>query len=151
LVRMEKSIDIRAPPEKVWEALAMDRLPEWMNLLEVKSAKYISEVTTPEDKFRVGASAHIIEKRWEYDLNVTESLEKEKITVHSKGKYVYTMTYILKPIDGGTKLTWVSEIEVPWGILGRALSGLFSRTALKDVEKALEKLKSIAEKWMLTN
>ncbi len=146
LVRMEKSIEIKASPEKVWEMLALDRLPEWQDILEVKSAKYISEVRTPKDKYRVGASAHIVEKRWGYDLNVMESLEHEKITVRSKGKYVYTMTFILKPVDGGTTLTWVGEIEMPWGILGKALSGLFRRTAEKDLKKALEKLKSILEK-----
>ena len=27
--RVEKSIEIRAPPEKVWEMLAFDRIQEW--------------------------------------------------------------------------------------------------------------------------
>ena len=146
MVRTETSIEIKAPPEKVWEMLAMDRLPEWMDILEVQSAKYISEVSTPEDKYKVGASAHIIEKRWEYDLDVLESLTNEKLTVRSKGKYVYTFTYILKPIDGGTKLTWVGEIEMPWGVLGKALGGVFNRMAVKELGKALGKLKNIVEK-----
>ena len=146
MVRVEKSIEIKARPEKVWEMLAFDRLPEWMDVAEVKTAQYISEVRTPKDKYRVGASAHIVEKRWEYDLNVMESLENEKMTVRTKGKYIFTMTSSLKPVDGGTKLTWVGEIEMPWGILGKALSGIFRRTVEKDVKKALEKLKSILEK-----
>jgi len=29
LGRVEKSIEIRAPHEKVWEMLAVDRFPEW--------------------------------------------------------------------------------------------------------------------------
>ncbi len=29
LGRVEKSIVIKAPPEKVWEMLAFERLPEW--------------------------------------------------------------------------------------------------------------------------
>ena len=144
--RVEKSIEIRAPPEKVWEMLALDRWPEWMDGAEVESAQYISEVRTPEDKYRVGASAHVVEKRWEYDLNVMESVENEKLTVRSKGKYTYTMAYDLKPVDGGTRLTWVGEFEMPWGILGKALSGLFRRTAEKQLKKALEKLKNIVEK-----
>jgi len=59
---MEKSIEIKAPPEKVWEMVALDRLPEWMDGLEMKSAKYTSEVRKSEDKYRVGASAHVVEK-----------------------------------------------------------------------------------------
>jgi uncharacterized protein YndB with AHSA1/START domain len=97
---MEKSFEIKAPPEKVWEMLALDRMPEWMDEMEMKSGKYISEVRTPEDKYRVGASAHIIEKRWEYDLNVLESLTNEKLVCRSKGKYIITMTFALKPVDG---------------------------------------------------
>ena len=37
-MRIEKSIEIRALPEKVWEMLALDKLPEWMDVLEIKSA-----------------------------------------------------------------------------------------------------------------
>jgi hypothetical protein len=65
--------------------LALDRLPEWMDVAEMKSAKYISEVHIPEDKYKVGATAHIVEKRWEYDLEITETLKNEKMTSHTKG------------------------------------------------------------------
>jgi len=142
---MEKSIVIKTSPEEVWELLALDRLPEWMDVLEMKSAKYISEVRTPEDKYRTGASAHITEKRWEYDLEITESLENEKMTVHSKGKYAYTTTYILKPVDDGTKLTYMSEYGTR-GILGKTFAKLFAGTLEKQVDQALEKLKSILKK-----
>jgi len=66
MVRVEKSIEIRAPPERVWEMLALDRQAEWMD--EWKSSEYTSEVRTPEDKYRVGASAHVTEKHGEFDL-----------------------------------------------------------------------------------
>ena len=51
MTHIEKLIDIKAPPEKVWEMLALDRLPEWMDVLEMKSGKYVSEIRTPEDKY----------------------------------------------------------------------------------------------------
>ena len=143
--RIEKSIEIGAPPEKVWELLALDRLPEWMEVLEMKSGKYISEVHTAKDKYKVGATAHIVEKRWEYDLDISESLENEMITVHSKGKYPYTITCTLKPVDDGTKLMYTSDYESK-GILGKAFVKLFAGTLEKQVERALEKLKSILEK-----
>jgi carbon monoxide dehydrogenase subunit G len=145
MTHLEKSIEIRAPPEKVWELLALDRLPEWMDVLEMKSGKYISEVRTPEDKYKVGASAHIIEKRWEYDLEIAESHSNEKITVNSKGKYPYTITCNLKPIDEGTKLMYISDYESK-GILGKAFVKLFAGTLEKQVEKSLGKLKGILEK-----
>ncbi len=149
ILRIEGSVVIKASPEKVWEMLALDRLAEWMDIMEMKSGKYISEVRTPEDKYRVGASAHIIEKRWEYDLEITESLKYEKITAHTKGGkhgMGYTATYDLKPVQEGTKLTVAADIEPGYGILGKAIYRLFRSAEEKMFERAGEKLKSILEK-----
>jgi len=52
----------------------------------------------------------------------------------------------LKPVEEGTKLTLLGDYEIPWGILGKALDKLASRAGEKQVERALEKLKSILEK-----
>jgi len=146
LVRMEKSIEIKASPEKVWEMLALDRMPEWTTFGELKVG-YTSEVRKPKDKYRVGATAHIVDKSREHDVEITESLENEKMTYRSKPPYyAYTATYILKPVEGGTKLTWTSDVKMPWGVLGKAIGGLASSRSEKQVEKALEKLKSILEK-----
>ena len=149
MTRVETSVVIKAPPEKVWEMLALDRMPEWMDVAEVKSAKYISEVCIPEDKYKVGATAHIIEKRWEYDLEIIESLKNEKMTTQTKGGkhgMGYTATSNLKPVQDGTKLTYAIDYEPPWGILGKGLSKLFRGVGEKGVEKELKKLKSILEK-----
>jgi len=149
LTIIEKSIEIKAPPEKVWEMLALDRMPEYMDVAELKSAKYISEVRTPADKYRVGACAHMTEKRWEYDLEITESLKNEKMTVRTKGGkhgMGYTATSNLKPVQEGTKLTMALDIEPGYGILGKALHRLIRSTEEKMVGRALEKLKSILEK-----
>jgi len=51
MARVEKSIEIKAPPEKVWEILALDRMPEWM-FGELK-VQYTSDVRTPKDKYKV--------------------------------------------------------------------------------------------------
>ena len=58
MARIEKSIEIKAPPEKIWELQAWDRVPEWMD--GMISAEYTSEVSTLEDKLGVGATAKII-------------------------------------------------------------------------------------------
>ncbi len=143
--RVEKSIEIKAPPGKVWEMLALDRQAEWMD--ELKSSEYTSEVRTPEDKYRVGASAHIIEKHVKYDLEITEILENEKITARSKGMAVtMTLTFLLESVEEGTKLTYVMD----WrglGIFGKISDKLGGeKHAKKGIEKSLENLKSILEK-----
>ena len=145
LGRVEKAIEIEASPDKVWEMLALDRWPEWMD--GWKNAEYTSEVRKSKDKYKVGALAHITELNTKYDFEITESLENEKITFLSKGKgggrLTMTITYILEPLEKGTKLTYAMDYEPPWGLLGKALGKL---TAGRIVEKELKKLKSILEK-----
>jgi carbon monoxide dehydrogenase subunit G len=146
LVRKEKSVEIKAPPEKVWEMLALDRMPEWMD--GWKSVALTSEVCTPEDKYRVGASAHVTETHAKYDLEITESLKNEKIMYRSKGigggRVTMTLTYFLKPVEGGTEVTYAAECG-GWGILCSIFDGLLGEKHL-GVETSLNNLKSILEK-----
>jgi uncharacterized protein YndB with AHSA1/START domain len=144
LTRVEKSIDIKAPPEKVWEMLALDRWSEWNlgQFIDTKNMQFTSDVSTPEDKYRVGASAYPSAHQ-EADFKVTESLENEKITYLHGGES--PMTYILKPTDEGTRFTYVVEYEMPWGVFGKLIQPLAKRIGERDLDKSLEKLKSILE------
>jgi len=147
LTRIETLIEIKVPPEKVWEMLAFDRFTEWME--GIKSVEYTSEVNTPEDKYRVGASAHMSEKHGECDLEITESLENEKITYSVRGYRGsrYTIgSYALKPTEAGTEMTSVTDYEVT-NLIFKILEKLYLQRALeKDLKKASENLKSILEK-----
>jgi uncharacterized protein YndB with AHSA1/START domain len=147
LGRIERSIEIKAPPEKVWEILALDRLQEWN--VEYGDVKYTSEVLNPEDKYRVGASSHTnIKGAGAIDFKITESLQNEKITFRMLGKRANNtvVTYILEPFEEGTRFTHVMTYELPWGILGRFLGRLGKGMLEKEAEQALENLKSILEK-----
>jgi carbon monoxide dehydrogenase subunit G len=146
LGRVEKSIEIKASPDKVWEMLAFDRHPEWNE--QYKSVEYTSKVRTPKDKYRVGASCHMTTKEGVVDLEITESLENEKITYRVQGmKGVRNIngTFTLKPTELGTKITAVSDYELS-SLMLKMLSKLVSKALEKDFEKSLEKLKSILEK-----
>jgi len=147
LVRIENSVEIRAPPERVWEMLAFDKAQEWME--GWKSVKYTSEIRTPQDKYKVGASAQIIE-HVKYDFEITESLKNEKIVWHSAGsraKPNMIRSYTLKPTETGTMVTTVFDYTSPFWVLGKIVDKTGGqRIAEKDTEKSLEKLKSILEK-----
>lgn len=151
--RIEKSIEIMAPAEKVWEMLALDRLPEWEEGYkeDLTTIEYTSEVNAPGDKYRVGLSAHLDTRgEGEMDLEITESLENEKITYHLfGGKFTkdLKLAFLLEPLDERTKFSYGVDYEISWGILGKFLDKLFAqREVEKGVEKALENLKSILEK-----
>jgi uncharacterized protein YndB with AHSA1/START domain len=157
LARKEKSIEITASPEKVWEMLAMDRFPEWqkeMRREEIeKSLEYTSEVSTPEDKYKVGASGHFYSNEMgmgDIDFGVTESLENQRLSYYLKksgsNQTMGTYTLILEPMNEGTKFTCVFEYTYPWGILGKFLDKLTSRETDKAMEKWCENLKGILEK-----
>ena len=144
---IEKSIEIEAPPEKVWEMLALDKLPEWN--IEYGNVKYTSEVLNPEDKYKVGASSHTnIKGPGEIDFEITESLKNEKLTFRMLGKRAYNtvVTYILEPSKDGTKFNFVMTYEIPGGILGKVFGGLGKRMLEKEANQSLETLKSILEK-----
>jgi uncharacterized protein YndB with AHSA1/START domain len=146
LVRIEKSIEIKAPPKKVWEMLAFDKMPEWSE--QYRSVEYTSEVRTPEDKYRVGASCRIDTKEGVVEMEITESLENEKIMYRVQGvKGVRNVngTFTLEPTEVGTKITAVSDFEMS-NLMMKMLAKLASKAIEKDFDKGLEKLKNILEK-----
>jgi len=152
LARIEKSIGIKAPPEKVWEMLAFDRHKEWDEQMQkgLKSLEFTSEVHTPEDKYRVGATAHVDMREGEFDFVITESLENEKMTFHAKkpgtNRTLATATFVLQSADEGTEFTCLYDYEMPWGVFGKFLEKLFARRMEeRHQEKCLEQLKSILE------
>ena len=114
--RIEKSIEIKAPPEKVWEMLAFDRAPEWMGDMLV-SCEYTSEVLTPEDKFKVGATARgSTHSKREGDVEITESLEHEKMTSRLTSRTLTsTGTFSLKPTETGTSITYACMLGTRLG------------------------------------
>ena len=154
--RIEKSIIIKAPPEKVWEMLAFDRQLEWDedSRKNTKSIEYTSEVNTPEDKYRVGATVHTNMEgigMGEFDYKITESIENEKLTFHGKksgtNKPTGRMTYDLNPIEEGTRFTLIFEYEMPYGFFGKLIERVGGkRMGEKHQEKTLEQLKTILEK-----
>ncbi len=147
--RVERSIVINAPPEKIWGMLAMDKLQEWDEGLQksVKSIEYISEVNTPEDKYKVGASARMTENSGkEFVMEVKESLVNEKI-VYQSDMMSMVITYEIEPAIEGTKLTKISDYKLPYGFFGGFLDKLAGQRMLgKETERSSENLKGILEK-----
>jgi hypothetical protein len=152
LGRVETSIASHASPNQVWELLALDRWSElqvgrgFTSFQIEQGVTFISEVNTPEDKYRVGASA----QPTTYDqltFKVTESRTNEKITylIEEPGRKS-TTTLVLKPIENGTKLTYAVDYEMPWGTFGKFLEKVFAkRMGEGQLEKSLKTLKSLLE------
>jgi len=78
-----------------------------------------------------------------------ESLKNEKMTTQTKGRkhgMGYIATSNLKPVQDGTKLTLVLDIEPGYGLLGKVMYGLLRSAEEKILGRTLKNLKSILEK-----
>jgi hypothetical protein len=144
--RAEAAITIQAPPKHIWALLAWDRLHEWnegyrQNLIRLA---YTSEVRRPEDKYRVGATAHVTLKQGDGELEITESIEHEQLTFQSRGKHLNaTITYTLEPIEEGTTFTYAVDSERPLGMQGGTLAGTLKGTHEGAIQRSLETLKTV--------
>ena len=149
--KTKKTIIIKSQPEKVWEMLALDRYPEWSDMME--SVEYTSEIKTSKDRYRVGTTALGTPKGGPPNnchYEITESVKYEKITHRmwekwGRGILSGSITYILEPIETGTKFTYEANYEIPFGILGKIISPFIMLYGRKELEKYLQKLKTILE------
>ena len=124
----------------------------------LESVEYTFEVNTPEDRYRVGASALGTPEGGPKDnchFEITESLKHEKFAhrlwekVGGKRWYSGTLggliTYNLEPVEAGTRFTYGVKSEIHWGILGKIIQPLILWYSRKEYEKWLENLKNILE------
>jgi uncharacterized membrane protein len=146
LARIEKSIVIRAPPEKVFALLDdVERMVEWMDTIkEVK--------VTSKQRAGVGTTYHFIADaggtRAEFDSETTEWVENERMAWRTtSGDITMFGSGTLKTVEGGTQYTWVMDYQLPYSILGKIIDKLkVSKDFEKDMERALQNLKTLLER-----
>lgn len=148
---VERTLEIKAPVEKVWAFMTnWDRVPEWAKTVE----KF--EITSKQ-RSGVGMTSHevgVLAGRWryEYDGEVTEFVENEIIAwrVVSGDKVVRKGTKVswtLTPTKVGTQLTYTSDYEVPYSIFGKIIERLIFRGRFeRQIDGWMENIKSLVEK-----
>jgi uncharacterized membrane protein len=145
LTRIEKSIEIKASPEKVWPMIDWDRTPEWY--APFKKVEY-----TSKEKNVVGETVHVSGEiagvKAEWDGETTEMIENKKHAWRSTGgSFTGFGSFELSPTKSGTKLTAMMDYEMPYSVLGKLIDKLRVHKAMeKSFEVGLKKLKDMAEK-----
>jgi uncharacterized membrane protein len=145
LARIEKSIEIKAPGEKIWPMVFWDKVPEWMD--QIKKAEYTSKY-----RDRIGATAHVMGDagsiKAEWDAETTEWIENEKFAWRTTaGSLTGFGSFTLSAVKAGTKATFLMDYDLPYSFLGKLVDKLrVSKDLEKGTEKALKKLKEITEK-----
>jgi carbon monoxide dehydrogenase subunit G len=141
------SIDIKAPPEKVW-AIAMDpdRLDDWVTIhrglgdhdggAARKGFEMQQTLCLRGVNFKV---------RWELDTcdEPRHAEWKGKGPARSRAETEYRLT----AIDGGTRFDYRNEFKAPLGPLGAVASrALVGGVPEREADASLKRLKALAEK-----
>jgi len=149
LTRIEKSIVIEAPVEKVFDfATDLD------NFVKTQPPEMETTVLS-RDKGpdRVGFKAKVRAKAggkvWETEDETTELVKNKRRVMRQKSGTLKKMetTDLFEPTEKGTRWTLVLEYELPYSLLGKVVDKLKVR---KDIEKSMDysmkKTKELIEK-----
>ncbi len=145
-MKVEKSIDIAAPPEQIWPFFTYpEKVMQWS--ITFKKFQY-----SGDQKSGVGTPLYIEEKAagplMKMDFEITEWEENERIRLQmtSKGPVkFYEQLWTLSPTDTGTKFTFYEEIVFPLGVIGKLIGLVGQSSSYKFVTEMQAKLKSLVE------
>ena len=145
-MRVERSIEIAAPPEKIWPFLVEpEKIMQWFTLL--RKFEY-----TGEQKSGVGTPFYYEEKSGPQLMKlhyvVTEWVEN--------GRLAFVMTsgpakrddqiWSIEATPSGSRFTLTEDYEMSWGVVGKLMEKLFvGRIIGKHLEEILANLKNLAE------
>jgi uncharacterized protein YndB with AHSA1/START domain len=146
MTKLEREIQIDAPPERVYEVLTDPRcLGEWVTVQE-------KLIEAPPGDLDVGdrlvQGMKVAGKRFKVSWTVKQAKPPERVVwegrgpLGSKAKAIYE----LDARDGGTCFSYLNDWKLPGGVAGRlAGRGLITASG-PEADKSLERLKKFVEK-----
>ncbi len=145
-MRVRKSIEIAAPPEKVWPYFVEpEKVLQWCTTF--RRFEY-----TGAQHGGVGTPLYIEEQAGgrlsKMQFEVTQWRENERLGLRmvSGASYPrYVQEYSLEPCPVGSRCTFEEEIELPYGVLGKLVGLVAERGSAATVTKMEAKLKKLAE------
>jgi len=145
-MRIERSIEITAPPEEVWCSLVTpEKILKWWITLE--RFEY-----TSDQRDGVGTPFYIEEKvtgpLMRLNLRVTEWLRNKRLAFSmTSGDFVkaYEQVWTIEGTPSGSRFTLAEEVELPYGIAGKLLEPFARRQSEDLIERMLGNLKRLVE------
>ena len=144
-MKFERTIDIDAPPERVYEVV-MDpkHLEDWVSIHQ-------SLMDAPGGELKQGSELTQCLKLAGRKFNVTWKVVEDNCPVrvvwegqgpvHSHAKVVYEF----EPNGEGTRFSYMNQYDLPGGPLGKLAGRSVAGVARKEADKSLEKLKALLE------
>jgi carbon monoxide dehydrogenase subunit G len=145
-VKVERSIEIAASPDAVYDVV-MDpsRLGDWVTvhqeLVEGKAGELCAGDTLAQ-KLKVAGQRFKV--RW----TVVKAERPRDVEWEGRGPMgtKARVSYDLEPRGEGTCFNYTNEYELPGGPLGKLGAKAFERTAGKEADRTLDKLKGLLER-----
>jgi uncharacterized protein YndB with AHSA1/START domain len=145
-MKVQRSVEIKAPPEKVWPFLIEpEKIMKWFTLL--RKFEY-----TSEQRSGVGTTFYYVEKSGgqllKMNYKVIEWEENSKIAfgVISGSLKKDDQVWSIERTPTGSRFTIFEDLEMPMGIIGKFIGALFGQMMIgKNMEKILANLKILAE------
>jgi carbon monoxide dehydrogenase subunit G len=144
-MKVERTIEIGAPPERVYEVV-MDprRLEDWVTIHD-----HLQDA--PDGKLQTGSELtqclKLAGRRFNVHWEVVEDDPCKRVVwdgkgpVHSHARVVYEFEANGK----GTRFSYCNEYDLPGGVLGRMAGGAVGRVTGKEVDATLERLRQLVE------
>jgi uncharacterized protein YndB with AHSA1/START domain len=145
-MKIQRSIEIAAPPEKVWPFLIEpEKIMKWFNLLQ--KFEY-----TGDKRSGVGTTFYYEEKSggqlMKLNYVVTEWVENQKLAfnVTSGSLKKDDQVWSIDAIAPGSRFTMFEDVEMPFGVIGKIIGALFAgRMIGKNLEAIEANLKRLVE------
>ena len=146
-MRVQRSIEIAAPPEKIWPFMVEpENILKWC--ITFKTFEY-----TSEKRSSVGTTFYVEEKAgpmplMKLNFTVTECVENERLAFRKTsgtGVKGYEQGWSVKATRDGSRFTFIEEVELPFGVIGKLIGLVGQRSSYTTVKKMLAILKSLAE------
>ena len=145
-MKVERSIEIEAPPERVYD-LVMDprRLADWVTI-------HVGLKEAPRGELREGSELvqclKLAGRRFDVHWEVVQAEKPRRVVWEGKGP-VYSRAKVVYDFDpdgnGKTCFSYTNEYSMPGGPLGRIAASALRGTSQRESERSLEKLKRIVE------
>jgi carbon monoxide dehydrogenase subunit G len=144
-VKAERTVEIAAPPERVYEVV-MDpgRLEDWVTI-------HHHLVEAPNGRLRQGSKLtqclKLAGKKFNVRWTVVENDPYTRVVWEGRGPVAShaRVIYEFKGNGGGTTFSYLNEYDLPGGMLGRMAGRAVSRVTQKELDGSLQRLKSLVE------
>lgn len=145
-MKVQRTIEIAAPPEKVWPYFVEpEKILQWCSTF--RKFEY-----TGSQRSGVGTPFYIEEQAGgrlsKMEFEATEWKENEKIALRmvSGANYTsYVQEWLIEPVPLGSRVTFKEEIGLPYGVLGKLIGLADAKMSETTVVKMEAKLKELVE------